>query len=353
MAGARHGGAETAFVDLCAAMAESGVEVTVVSRPNPRLDRLRALGLAVHTLPFGGPLDLYTGWRLRQIVRQIRPDILQTWMSRAARHVPRAIGVSVVSRLGGYYKRRHFPRTDYFTTITPALREWLIGQGVAPERVRTVLNFAETDDPATPPLPRASVQTPEVVPLILALGRLHPSKAIDTLLRALVDLPDVWLWIAGEGPERANLAALVRTLKLDDRVRFLGWRDDRAALFGACDLCVFPSRYEPFGTVFVQAWAHGKPLIATLSDGPRQFVRNDVDALAVPVDDPKALSAAIRRIVDDANLRARLTREGRAHYERTFTKEACVASYLAFYREILEERIAPLSKKNEKVGQAR
>ncbi|HRC26878.1 MAG TPA: glycosyltransferase [Alphaproteobacteria bacterium] len=349
MAGAQHGGAETAFVDLCAAMAESSVEVTVVSRPNPRLERLRALGLAVHTLPFGGPLDLYTGWGLGRIVRRIRPDILQTWMSRAARHIPHAVGVPVVSRLGGYYKRRHFPRTDYFTTITPALREWLIGQGVAPERVRTVLNFAETDDPATPPLPRASVQTPEGTPLILALGRLHPSKALDTLLRALVDVPDVWLWIAGEGPERANLMALTRALKLDDRVRFLGWRDDRAALFGACDLCVFPSRYEPFGTVFVQAWAHAKPLVVTLSDGPRQFVRDNVDALAVPVDDPKALSAAIRRIVDDADLRARLTREGRAHYERAFTKEACVASYLTFYRDILDGRVTPLSKKNEKV----
>lgn len=341
MAGARHGGAETAFVDLCAAMSQDGMDIIALSRPNARLDRLRTLGIPVHTAPFGGPLDLYTGWKLRRIVRRTQPDLIQTWMSRAARHIPRRMGVPVVSRLGGYYKLRHFPHTDYFTTITPALRDWLIDQGVAPDRVRHINNFAETEVPTPPPVPRASLNTPEGAPLLLALGRLHPSKALDIPIAALRDLPGVWLWIAGEGPQRADLERLARQTGVADRVRFLGWRDDRAALFAACDICVFPSRYEPFGTVFVQAWAHGKPLVTTLSDGPRQFVRDGIDALTIPVDDSGALAAAIRKIVENPTLRERLVHEGRMHYERAFTKAATLTAYRSFYKDILSGALNP------------
>lgn len=335
MAGASHGGAETAFVDMCAAMAQAGVAVCAASRSNARLDRLKALNLPVHTLPFGGPFDLYTGWRIRKIVHDFQPDIIQTWMSRAARHIPRHIGTPVVSRLGGYYNLSHYPRTDYFTTITPAIRAYLIERGVAPDRVRSINNFAETEDSPPLPISRAGIGTPEGAPLILALGRLHPSKALDVLIRAMTMLPEAHLWIAGEGPQRAELEALSTSLDVMDRVRFLGWRDDRGALFAACDLCVFPSRYEPFGTVFVQAWAHEKPLVASASDGPRQFVSDGIDGLLIPIDDADSLAAAVRRVLGEPGLRDRLVQGGREHYERAFTKDACVGAYLDFYRTIL------------------
>lgn len=340
MAGASHGGAETAFVDMCLAMAQSGVSLCVASRPNARLNALRAQDIPVRTLPFGGPLDLYTGWQIRRLIRDFHPDIIQTWMSRAALHIPRNPGAPVVSRLGGYYNLRYYARTDYFTTITPDIREHLIALGISPDRVRHINNFAETETRPCAPVPRASLQTPQDAPLLLALGRLHRAKALDILLQALSTLPGVYLWIAGEGPERTQLESLSKSLNLTDRVRFLGWRNDRGALFAACDLCVFPSRYEPFGTVFVQAWAHGKPLVAAAADGPRQYVRDGEDGLLVPIDDPDALATAIRRVLEDTALRESLIRKGREHYESDFTKEKTLSAYLDFYREILDLPLA-------------
>lgn len=349
MAGASHGGAETAFVDMCLAMAQSGVSLCVASRANKRLKPLIAQDIPVLTLPFGGPLDFYTGWLIRRAIHDFHPDIIQTWMSRAARHIPKNPGVPVVSRLGGYYNLRYYTRTDYFTTITPDIREHLIAQGIHPDRVRHINNFAETEDRPADPASRAALETPESAPLLLALGRLHHSKALDVLLRALPSLPGVYLWIAGEGPQRAELEALRDTLGLADRVRFLGWREDRGALFASCDVCVFPSRYEPFGTVFVQAWAHGKPLVAAAADGPRQYVRDGEDGLLVPVDDSQALTAAIQRVLDNETLRDSLVRKGRAHYESAFTKEKTVAAYLDFYREILDIPLRSiLGQKNTK-----
>ncbi|MCB9990516.1 MAG: glycosyltransferase [Rhodospirillales bacterium] len=343
MAGADHGGAETAFVDMCIALAEAGEQVEVATRANPlRVEQLERAGLKVHELKFGGVADLYTVYRLRKIIRDFKPHIVQTWMSRAAQKVPSwgdkdaQQPYLVVSRLGGYYKVKHFKNTDYFTPITPDIGRYLVENGVAPERVRQINNFAETEDVRFP-VSREDLGTPEDATVLLALGRLHDAKAFDTLLKAMQNVPGAYLWIAGEGPMRDELEALSSELGLNDRVRFLGWRDDRAALFQAADICVFSSRYEPFGTVFVQAWAQKTPLVTTASDGPRQYVRDGEDALLVPIDDVGALSAAIQRVSTDEELADRLVFNGYQRYLEEFTREKTVQAYLSFFYEILEK----------------
>jgi glycosyltransferase involved in cell wall biosynthesis len=344
MAGAKHGGAETAFVDMCLALHETGEDIAVATRANDlRVGQLRDAGIAVYELPFGGAIDIYTPWRLKKIIRDFAPQIVQTWMSRAAQKTPNwrdnraAAPYLTVARLGNYYGMKYFRSCDYFTTITPMIRDYLIEQGVAPDDVRHINNFAETENVYIP-VDRAALDTPAAAPLLLSLGRLHRAKAFDTLLRAVAQAPGVYLWIAGEGPDRAPLESLRTELGLEGRVRFLGWRDDRAALLQTADICVFPSRFEPFGTVFVQAWAQKTPLITTAADGPRQFVRDGEDGLMVPVDDVVALRDAIVRLAGDPALRARLAAAGHARYEAEFTRGQSVRAYLSFYLEILERR---------------
>jgi glycosyltransferase involved in cell wall biosynthesis len=346
MAGAADGGAETAFVDACIAMAANDdVSMEVVTRQNnhERIERLQAAGIKVHMLPFGGAPDFYTKWAMRRIIKKFQPDIVQTWMSRAAQKIPAwrekdtIPRYLVFSRLGGYYKLGHFQATDYFIAITPDIQRYLEKNGVASERVRHINNFAETEGGAKP-ADRAALHTPADAPLLVALGRLHVSKAFDVLLQSLYMLPGVYLWIAGEGPERADLEERIEALVLQDRVRMLGWRDDRAALLKAADICVFPSRYEPFGTVFVQAWATRTPLITTASDGPRQFVRDRKNGLVVPVDDPEALAGAIRTLLDNPDLAQALADDGYQCYLHEFTMEKNIEAYLDFYRHALARR---------------
>lgn len=345
MAGAEHGGAETAFADMCVALSRSGAaQIEVVTRAaRERNAGLEAAGIKLHTLPFGGRIDLYTPWRLARIVREFRPDIVQTWMSRAAMHVRRWSPASgapryvTVSRLGGYYSLKYYRETDFFTTITPDIRDYLIREGVHPDRVRHINNFAETEDADIAPVSRAALATPEGAKVVLFLGRLHEAKAVDILLKAFAEVPDAFLWVAGEGPERAALEALSASLGLSGRVRFLGWRSDRGALLRACDLLVFPSRYEPFGTVFVQGWVYRKPLVTAAADGPRQYVRDGEDGLMVPVEDAPALAAAMRRVLGDPELAARLAQGGHARYLEEFTRERAVAAYLGLYQKIRQK----------------
>ncbi len=343
MAGNDHGGAETAFVDMCIAMSEAGMDIEVATRANDvRVPALQKAGITVHTLPFGGPIDIFTGWKLGRIIKEFKPFIVQTWMARAAQKTPNwkslktAQRYLVVSRLGGYYKVKNFKSADYFNTITPDIKRHLVDGGIAEDRIRFIANFAETEE-ITTPVKKTDLGTPEDAPVLLSLGRLHSSKAYDILLQALTELPGVYAWIAGEGPDRVVLENLAKDLGVDDRVRFLGWRTDRAALLHACDICVFASRVEPFGTVFAQAWAEKRPVIVSDADGPKQFCLDGEDSLMVLKNDAVALAAAIRRLLGDKALQQKLVANGYQRYINEFTKEKSVAAYLDFFIEILKK----------------
>ena len=124
LAGGEHGGAETAFVDACIAMHEAGEVVEVATRANDlRVPQLTNAGITVHTLPFGGKIDFWTGFRLKSIIKSFKPDIVQTWMSRASAHVPKwSKGMGIpqylnVARLGGYYKLKYFKNIDYYYLV--------------------------------------------------------------------------------------------------------------------------------------------------------------------------------------------------------------------------------------------
>ena len=337
MAGAERGGAETAFVDMCLALRDAGISQRIVTRANDlRVPQLREAGLQVDCLPFGGYPDIYTPYKIGRLIRAWKPQIVQTWMSRASWKVPRLKNAHhlSVSRLGGYYDLKYFKSTDYFTAITPDIRDYLIKEGVASDKVVHINNFAETEKIGKA-VSKTSLDTPEDAIAVLVLARLHPSKAIDTLIRAAATLPQVHVWVAGEGDLRSELEALASSLGVARRIHFLGWRSDRAALLQACDICVFPSRYEPFGTVFVQAWANHTPVICSRADGPRQFVKNGEDGLLFDIDDVAGLAGSIQTLTDNKDLCASLVDAGYARYENELTREKTVQAYLDFYADIL------------------
>ena len=337
MAGAAHGGAEAFFDRLVGALAQAGVTQHVLTRAHPeRVADLRRVGLEPVALRFGGPLDWTTGRRFRAEVDRFGPDVVLTWMSRATAFCPRPTRARQrfvhVGRLGGYYDAKYYRACDHLIANTADIREWLIGQGFAAERVHHLPNFVAAV-PA-PPVDRAAFGTPVDVPLVLALGRLHPNKAFDVLVDALAFLPTAWLWIAGEGAERRALERRAAERGVAARVRFLGWRNDVPALLAAADALACASRHEPLGNVVIEAWAHRTPVVAAASQGPRALIRDGADGLLAPIGDAEGLAAALRRVIDDRALRGALARAGRARFEAEFTESAVVRRYLVLLNQV-------------------
>ena len=333
MAGAEFGGAEVFFTRLVLALDDAGLEQRVVIRRNERrAAALAAGGIDLVQLPFGGLFDLRTPLALKREIGDFRPDIVLTWMNRATR-LCRKGDFAWAARLGGYYDLKYYQGCDHLIGNTEDIVQHLVDGGWSEERAHYLPNFVS--DRRAPPIPRREFYTPDRTPLLLALGRLHRNKAFDVLLRALTRVPSAYLWIAGEGPLRRELEGLAEHLAIKPRVRFLGWREDVAALFAACDMFVCPSRHEPLGNVVIEAWAQEAPVIAASSLGPGTLIEDMENGILVPVDDAKALAQAINFLLGNANLGRRFAAAGHRTYEEGFTKAAVVERYMAFFKEIL------------------
>lgn len=345
MAGAQHGGAEAFFVRLTVALAQAGVETRAVIRPFAhRREALTAGGVPVIELPFGSWLDFKTRPALTAEIDAFRPDIVLSWMNRGTHFVPRQERVNGrgpfihVGRLGGYYAMKYYRNCDHLIGNTRDIVDYIVRSGWPAGRAHYLPNFAE--ETSAPPVPRASLDTPDGVPLFLALGRLHENKGFDVLLDAIAMMPSAHLWLAGEGPLRGALTAQATRLGVTNRVHFLGWRQDVAALLASADALVCSSRHEPLGNVVIEAWSHTVPVVAADAQGPVQLIHDGVTGLLVPREDAGALAAALARVAADRRLAASLAHAGREAYLRQFSRQAVVEQYLAFFEHVLSKRIS-------------
>ncbi len=332
LAGAPVGGAETFFISLTSAFAQSGFQLRSVLKPNSgRESALRNAGVEFETAPFSTPFD----WRTRGVIRKLaagfRPDVVLAFAGRAASLVPKG-DYRIVGRLGGYYDLGNFRRCDHLVCNSPDVLRHVTAAGWPSTKTSLIPNFPSIAE--SPAVDRAEFQTPQAAPLAVALGRLHRNKGLDVLIRAAAAIPELFVWIAGEGPEANALRQLSRDRGVADRIRFLGWRSDRAALFAAADLCVYPSREEPFGNVVVEAWSCGVPLIATRTPGPSWLIRDNEDAILAPVDDVAALAEAIRILLTSPPLRERLVAAGRRRVTGEFSQAAVVDRYSELFQRL-------------------
>jgi len=332
MAGAELGGAEGFFTRLVPALARSGLDQAAAIRPHrARQDALTKAGVRVTAFRFGGWWDLATRAGIAALARRERPDVVLAWMSRAAAVLPTGPWTTM-ARLGGYYDLKYYRRAAHLIGNTPDIRRYLLDQGIAADRAHYLPNFVD----ATPaqPVARALLGVPDGVRLILCLGRLHPNKGFDTAIRALSVLDDAHLVIAGEGPERSRLEALAQELGLSARVHLAGWRDDVPALLAACDVFLCASRHEPLGNMVLEAWAHGRPVVAAAAQGPMQLIRDGVSGLLTPIDDAGAMADALRRVTGDGALADRLIAGGRAAHAAEFSESQVVAAYRDLFEKV-------------------
>lgn len=201
------------------------------------------------------------------------------------------------------YRRAHLVTANSRGALTP----------LAAFVPRRKLAFAPNPLPPPPEGPPAAHRGR----LFLAVGRLHRQKAYDVLLEAFAriaaELPDWRLAALGEGEQRGALEAQAARLGLAERVDWLGQVADPWPWLRAAEVFVLPSRYEGTPNALLEAMSCGlAPIVSDATAGALDFVSDEVSGLVVPVEDPAALAAAMRRLAGDAALRARLGAEARA-----------------------------------------
>jgi glycosyltransferase involved in cell wall biosynthesis len=170
--------------------------------------------------------------------------------------------------------------------------------------------------------------------VFLFAGRLHHTKDLSTLLQAAhiaAQTRRFRLWLVGDGPERADLEARTRRSGLADVVRFLGEVPDVAPYMQAADAFAMSSATEGLPMVLLEALSNHLPCIATRVGGIPELLRDGV-GLVVPPQDPPQLADAMRRLMDDAEARERMSTLGAARIARDFDFERVVDQYLNVMR---------------------
>jgi glycosyltransferase involved in cell wall biosynthesis len=187
-----------------------------------------------------------------------------------------------------------------------------------------------------------AMATAQWTPYVLCIAAHNEKKALDVLLKAFAQITvthrDLKLLLVGDGPLRRQHEDLARSLSLEHRVEFLGWRGrpEIARLFRDCTLFVLPSRSEPFGLVVAEALAFRKAVVASGVGGISEIIENGRSGLLVEPNNPGALARAVVTMLEDDSLRESMAAAGYGRVKERFDCEEMSARYCRVYAAVLK-----------------
>lgn len=221
------------------------------------------------------------------------------------------------------------------------------GQKNSSEKVKIVYNCIDLDL-YNPNVDRNALRQELNIGMDIALigfiGRIHPEKGLEYLIRAAKEVievvPEGRFLIVGDtglGKEeyQRRMRDLSRELALADKILFLGYKKEVTKVIAALDILVLPSLKEPFGLVSLEAMAMRKPVVATNTGGSPEVVVDGKTGLLVPPRDPCALSSAIVRLLKDKELARKMGAAGRERVINFFSPESTIPCVQGIYEKIL------------------
>jgi L-malate glycosyltransferase len=240
---------------------------------------------------------------------------------------------------GGRARLQRLLQRAHFVALSAELAAELQELGAPPERVHLIPNGVDTRRFA-PPTTRQRAEARAALRLdphrtyLLFVGRLHPVKSLDVVIRALPKVTDADLVVLGDGPERATLERLARTSGAGGRVHFAGASDRVDMYLRAADAFVLPSSGEGMSNALMEAMACARPCVVTAAvGGAGELLDHDRGEL-VAHGDVDAWAAALQRIVDDPSRAAALGDRAARHVRTTLSIDRTADQLAALYRAL-------------------
>ncbi len=167
------------------------------------------------------------------------------------------------------------------------------------------------------------------------VANLRRVKGLDVLLDAAKQLPDVSFDLVGEGEERQNLKIQIQNSGLCQRCRLLGTRRDIPEFLAQLDVAVLPSRAEGMSNAILEYMAAARPIVATATGATPEMLRDGIDGLLVPPENPAALAAGIRRLLHDRELARGLGQSARERAKQRYSRQAMVQRFTELYLQLV------------------
>jgi len=353
------GGAERQLHLLSSGLDRSrwAVRVLCLSEGGYWRDRLIDEGIEVLELRRRGSWDIWRLATVRGIVRRLRPHLLHTWMWEGNSYGRlAALGLGDLKRVAAERvmdpTRRSWQkmldrflarRTDLLICNSGDSATWARREmGFATDRVRVIHNGLEFVDPPGEVRLRAlrhELRIPETSRVLLSAGRLIPQKRqedyIGACARLAGDFGDLHFLLAGDGPLRGALEALVAKTSLDERFHFLGVRDDLPELMSLATVFCLSSVYEGLSNVLMEAACLGVPVVATQASGNDEIIEDGRSGYLTPLRDQAALADRIAQLLNDPDQLREIGRNGRRRARERFSIARMVAEYEDAYLSLL------------------
>jgi len=345
------GGAERQLSYLATALADRGHEIHVASvLDGPNLDRLKAAGAAWHQLRAAGNHDPLILARLVGMIRQLKPDIVQTSLTQmdilggsAARltHIPWVLRESSSAHLysRGLKNRLRFRLGSHTAAIIAnsagGMEYW--SPAVAADVLHLIPNAVASDEISRASVDEGTVKTSiDHQKIVLYAGRMDSGKNVESLIVALAHvtkaIPLVTI-LCGDGPRRPHLQSLAEKLGVADRMIFTGYHTNVWALMKRADAFVYLSNYEGCPNVVLEGMACGCPLVVSDIPAHREILDESTAYFVNPLD-TQATAAAIEAALESNRIAEGRTASAKAQVAAR-TIETMAARYEQVYLRVL------------------
>ncbi|MGE3166173.1 MAG: glycosyltransferase [Planctomycetota bacterium] len=351
-------GGEKQALSLMNGLRELGHGVELICPPGaPLAERAAACGLTVHEIRMRGELNPVAVARVAQVMRRgfdvchMHTSHAHTFgvLARGLRRRP----ITVVSRRVDFsiYRRgtlglnwiKYRWGVDRYVAISHAIREVLVRDGIASERISVVHSGVDAPAPAERSVEslRRELGIPDAAPVVGNVAHLASHKGQIHLVSAMAELhrqfPELHLVVVGEGEERARLEARVAELQLGGVVHLTGFQRDVSSFLDLFDVFCMPSVQEGLCTSILDAFRWGLPTVASNTGGIPELVRPRATGLLARPGDPADLAAKIGELLRDPALGRQLAERAQRLAVEEFSVEAMVRGNLAVYDKTLSE----------------
>jgi glycosyltransferase involved in cell wall biosynthesis len=310
-----------ACVDLVNALAP-GIDAALVAPRGARF--IDVVDKRVDTFEYGSRntrANPFLHWELYRLFKKINPDIVHTHFSKASEiffHLNKVLGIRHVATKHNPRKGRIYDRLEHVIAVSKG-----VAGSIRHDNVKIIYNGIHP------------IHLPDDAPAngvftMIAVGRLDKIKAFDRLIDECSRLKfDFNLVIVGEGTERANLENLAKDKKIDDKVKFLGFRLDIPQLMRRSDVVVVCSHSEGFSLVLIEAMFYSKMVISrkvgiAAEIFPEMLLIEQFD-----------IAKKIREVHDDFEKHSLCFREMKNQYCSRFLLENSVKEHMEYYKELL------------------
>ena len=304
--------------------------------------------LRARIISISGYHDLSWIKAVKELVKSSRPDILFVHgfngpivasacqriyninlpfvCSYHGRYHPPTPGKSLLAPVYNHLMERVYRRhAAGVVTVCSYCKDYLLKRGISEDKITVIHNGIPDTPDQTVGLTRQQIGLTKDDFVLGTISRLDPVKGLPHLINAFAGisqkLPHAKLVLVGDGPYTNQLKARCKELGVAHAVLFMGYQSNTDAWLNLFDVFVLPSLHEYHSIGLLEAMRAGLPIVASNVGGNTESVRHEKEALIVPPADPKILATALMRMINEPDLRERLSKATRQRFEIEFTEK--------------------------------